>query len=77
MPVSYQAFREITNFIRNNGDDWDEFCTKTAHTTKNAKKASNPSKKTIEAQDCYKQRTGSQTATPGKSTPLRAISHPP
>jgi ribonucleotide reductase beta subunit family protein with ferritin-like domain len=45
MPISYQAFREITNFIHNNGDDWDEFCTKTAHTTKNAKKASNPSQK--------------------------------
>jgi ribonucleotide reductase beta subunit family protein with ferritin-like domain len=24
--VTYQAFREITNFIRDNGDDWDEFC---------------------------------------------------
>ena len=24
--VTYQAFREITNFIRGNGDDWDEFC---------------------------------------------------
>ena len=44
MPVLYQAFHEITNFIRNNGDDWDEFCTKTAHTTRNAKKASDPSK---------------------------------
>ena len=45
MPVSYQAFCEITNFICNNGDDWVEFCTKTAHTTKNAKKASDLSKK--------------------------------
>jgi hypothetical protein len=43
--VSYQAFLEITNFIRNNGDDWDEFCTKTAHTTRRAKKTPNPSKK--------------------------------
>ena len=25
--VMYQAFREITNFIRDNGDDWEEFCT--------------------------------------------------
>ena len=25
-PVTYQAFCEITNFICNNGDDWDEFC---------------------------------------------------
>jgi ribonucleoside-diphosphate reductase subunit M2 len=24
--VTYQAFREITSFIRGNGDDWDEFC---------------------------------------------------
>jgi len=43
--VSYQAFREITNFIRNNGDDWDEFCTKTAHTTRKAKKTPNQSEK--------------------------------
>ena len=28
-PVMYQAFRKITNFIRGNGDDWDEFCTST------------------------------------------------
>jgi hypothetical protein len=28
-PVTYQAFRKITNFICNNGDDWDEFCTST------------------------------------------------
>jgi hypothetical protein len=25
-PCPYQAFREITNFIRDNGDDWDKFC---------------------------------------------------
>ncbi len=37
-PVTYQAFREITNFIRNNGDDWDEFCTST-NTTQADKKA--------------------------------------
>ncbi len=43
--VSYQAFCEITNFIHNNGDDWDEFCTKTAHTTREAKKTPNLSKK--------------------------------
>ena len=24
--VTYQAFHEITNFICDNGDDWDEFC---------------------------------------------------
>ncbi len=30
MPLEHvntdQAFREITNFIRENGDDWDKFC---------------------------------------------------
>jgi len=37
-PVTYQAFREITNFIRDNGDDWNEFCTSTnsAQTIKKA-----------------------------------------
>ena len=37
-PVTYQAFREITNFIRNNGNDWDEFftSTNTARAVKNA-----------------------------------------
>jgi ribonucleoside-diphosphate reductase subunit M2 len=29
-----QAFREITNFIRDNGDDWDEFCINTTRTTR-------------------------------------------
>ena len=43
--VLYQAFREITNFIRNKGDNWDKFCTKTAHTTRKDKKTPNPSKK--------------------------------
>ena len=43
MPVSYQAFREITNFIRNNGDNWDGFCT--SKTVREAKKTSEkPSK---------------------------------
>jgi len=28
--VTYQAFREITNFIRGNGNDWDEFCNNAA-----------------------------------------------
>ena len=32
--VTYQAFREITNFIRDNGDDWDEFCVNTTRTTR-------------------------------------------
>jgi len=29
----YQAFREITNFIRDNGNDWDEFCINTTRAT--------------------------------------------
>jgi hypothetical protein len=36
--VTFQAFQEITNFIRNNGGDWDEFCTITARSTRKAKK---------------------------------------
>ena len=31
--VTYEAFREITNFIRNNGDDWNEFCDNTTRIT--------------------------------------------
>ena len=42
--VTYQAFCEITNFIRNNGNDWNEFCTNTAHTTRKAEKAPTPPK---------------------------------
>ena len=42
--VTYQAFRESTNYIRNNRDYWDEFFTKTAHTTIKAKKAPSLSK---------------------------------
>ncbi len=36
--VTYQAFCKITNFIRDNGDDWDEFCNNAARpsTTKKA-----------------------------------------
>jgi ribonucleotide reductase beta subunit family protein with ferritin-like domain len=32
--VAYQAFHKIINFIRNNGDDWHEFCANTPHTTR-------------------------------------------
>jgi len=32
--VTYQAFLEITNFIGDNGDDWDEFCTNKTRTTR-------------------------------------------
>jgi ribonucleoside-diphosphate reductase subunit M2 len=38
----YQAFREITNFIRNNGDEWDKFCTNTARMMTKTKKAPRP-----------------------------------
>ncbi len=37
--VTYEAFREITNFICNNGDDWNEFCT---NTTRTARKPTTP-----------------------------------
>jgi hypothetical protein len=37
--VTYQAFREITNFIRDNGDDWDEFC---VNTTRAMRKPTTP-----------------------------------
>ncbi len=40
--VTYQAFREITNFVRNNGDDCNKFCTNTAHAARKAKKAPSP-----------------------------------
>ncbi len=36
--VTFQAFQEITNFIRNNDDDWEEFYTNTARSTRKAKK---------------------------------------
>lgn len=36
--VTFQAFQEITNFIRNNGDDWDEFCTNTTRSTRKFEK---------------------------------------
>ena len=26
-PISFQAFREITNFIRDNGNNWEDFYT--------------------------------------------------
>ena len=39
--VTYQAFREITNFIRDNGDDWEEFCTTATHPS-TARKAVKP-----------------------------------
>jgi len=37
--VTYQAFRKITNFIRDNGDDWNEFC---VNTTRTARKPTTP-----------------------------------
>jgi hypothetical protein len=40
--VMYQAFRKITNFIRDNGNNWHEFCASTAHTMRKAAKAPIP-----------------------------------
>jgi len=37
--ATYQAFRKITNFIRDNGDDWDEFC---INTTRDTRKPTTP-----------------------------------
>jgi hypothetical protein len=37
--VTYQAFCKITNFICNNGDDWNEFC---ANMTRTARKPATP-----------------------------------
>ena len=41
--VTYEAFREITNFIRDNGDDWGEFCHNTSHPSTTRKTAKTPS----------------------------------
>jgi hypothetical protein len=35
--VTYQAFREITNFICNNGDNWGEFCANSTRATRKTK----------------------------------------
>jgi hypothetical protein len=40
--VTYQAFREITNFIRDNGDDWDKFCNTTTQPSAVRKAAKPP-----------------------------------
>ena len=40
--ITYQAFCEITNFIRDNGDDWDEFCNTTTQPLTVRKAANNP-----------------------------------
>ncbi len=42
-PISFQAFREITNFIRDNGDDWEEFYAST-YTTPTIKKTATKTK---------------------------------
>jgi hypothetical protein len=43
--VTYQAFREITNFIPNNGDDWDKFCSNTICSAREAEKPPPPRRK--------------------------------
>jgi len=40
--VTYEAFREITNFIRDNGDDWGEFCHNTSHPSTTRKTVKTP-----------------------------------
>jgi hypothetical protein len=37
--VTFQAFRKITNFICNNGNNWDEFCSSTACPARKIEKA--------------------------------------
>jgi hypothetical protein len=44
--VTYQAFCKITNFIRDNGDNWHEFCANTAHTMQKAARAPIPQEQT-------------------------------
>jgi hypothetical protein len=41
--ATYQAFREITNFIRNKGNDWEEFCHNTTRASTTRKAAKTPS----------------------------------
>ncbi len=47
--VTYHAFCEITNFIRDNGDDWENFCRVAAHpsTMKKATKSKLPPPKKV------------------------------
>ena len=47
--VTYEAFREITNFIRDNGDDWGEFCHNTSRpsTTRKTVKTPPPSNRKV------------------------------
>ena len=47
--VTYEAFREITNFICDNGDDWGEFCHITSHplTTRKTGKTPPPSNQKV------------------------------
>jgi len=63
--VTYQAFREITNFIRDNGDDWDEFCNNAAcpSTTKKAIKPPPSSRRKVSRHKIAKT-TGKLAAEP-------------
>ena len=47
--VAYEAFREITNFIRDNGNDWGEFCHNTSRpsTTRKTVKTPPPSNRKV------------------------------
>ena len=53
--ITYEAFREITNFIRDNGEDWGEFCHNTSRpsTTRKTMNTLPPSKlKGLAPQEC-------------------------
>jgi hypothetical protein len=47
--ITYKAFREITNFIHDNGDDWGEFCYNTSRpsTTRKTVKTPPPSNRKV------------------------------
>jgi ribonucleoside-diphosphate reductase subunit M2 len=67
--VTYQAFREITNFIRDNGDDWDEFCVNTTRATQK------PTTPTSPLNPPSKHRTAETTGLLAPEPLLRANPH--
>ena len=76
--VTYQAFREITNFICDNGDDWDEFCHNAARPS-TMKKAIKPSPLSHHKALCHKtaKTTGELTDEPLlQANPHRVVLFP-
>jgi hypothetical protein len=45
--ITHQAFHEITNFIRDNGNNWDKFCSNTTRSVRKAKKPPPPQHKVL------------------------------